>query len=259
MVFTEATLNAWLASFLWPLMRISAVFVAAPVFGSRQVPVRWRAMLAVMVTWTVVPILPPAPVVETFSHEALLIALQQIGIGVMMGFILQMVFAALVFGGQVMAYSMGLGFASMMDPQNGVQVPVVSQYYLILATLAFLMLNGHLILIELVVDSFQTLPIATDGLARSNLWDIASWGSRIFAGGLLMALPAVTALLLVNLGLGIIARAAPQLNIFAVGFPMAMLIGFTIMWVTLPDVLTNFGELINEGFQVVMRNLLIVR
>lgn len=259
MTFSEATLSTWLASFLWPLMRISAVFVAAPAFGSRQVPVRWRALLAVMLTWTVAPVLPPAPVVETFGHEAFLIAVQQIGIGLMMGFVLQMVFAAIVFGGQVIAYSMGLGFASMMDPQNGVQVPVVSQFYLILATFAFLVMNGHLILIELVIDSFQTMPVATDGLVRSSLWDIASWGGRIFAGGLLMALPAVTALLLVNLGLGVVGRAAPQLNIFAVGFPMTMGIGFLVMWVTLPDVLNNFGELANEGFQLVMRNLFIVR
>ena len=259
MTFTETALSTWLAGFLWPLMRIGAMFAAAPVFGSRQIPMRWRAMLAVMVTWIVTPVLPPPPVVETFSHEALLIALQQIAIGVLIGFILQMVFSALVFGGQVVAYSMGLGFASMMDPQNGVQVPVVSQYYLILATLAFLLLNGHLILIEVVVDSFRTLPVAADGLTRNGLWDIASWGGRIFAAGLLMALPAVTALLLVNLGMGIVARAAPQLNIFAVGFPMAMLIGFLLMWVTLPDVMANFGELANEGFRLVMQQLLIGR
>ena len=259
MVFTETAISAWLASFLWPLMRIGSVFVAAPIFASRQVPARWRALLALMVTWIVMPVLPPSPVVSTFSHEAVMIALQQIAIGVSMGFILQMVFAALVFGGQTMAYSMGLGFASMVDPQNGVQVPVVSQFYLILATLTFLALNGHLILIEIVIDSFTTLPVAVDGLTRNTLWDIASWGGRIFAAGLLMALPVVTALLLVNLGLGIVARAAPQLNIFAVGFPMAMLIGFILMWVTLPDVLNNFGELVNEGFQLIMANLRVVR
>ncbi|VAX10859.1 Flagellar biosynthesis protein FliR [hydrothermal vent metagenome] len=259
MIFTEAAIATWLASFLWPLMRISAVFVAAPIFASRQVPVRWRAALALVITWIVMPVLPPAPVVETFSHDAAMIAMQQIAIGVFIGFVLQMVFAALVFGGQVMAYSMGLGFASMMDPQNGVQVPVVSQYYMILATLAFLVLNGHLILIELMIDSFTTLPIAVDGLTRNTLWEIASWGGRIFAGGLLMSLPVVTALLLVNLGMGIIARAAPQLNIFAVGFPMAMLIGFLLMWVTIPDVLHNFGLLVNEGFQMIMSNLGIVR
>jgi len=259
MVFTETAISTWLAGFLWPLMRISAVFMAAPIFASRQVPARWRAALALVITWIVMPILPPVPVVETFSHEAAMITLQQIGIGVSMGFILQMVFAALVFGGQVMAYSMGLGFASMMDPQNGVQVPVVSQYYLILATLLFLVLNGHLILIELVIDSFTTLPIAADGLTRNTFWEIVSWGGHIFSAGLMMSLPVVTALLLVNLGMGVVARAAPQLNIFAVGFPMAMLIGFILMWVTLPDVLHYFSGLVDKGFQMVISTLGIVR
>ncbi len=259
MVFSETAIASYLAGFFWPLMRIGAVFMAAPIFASRQVPVRWRAALTLVITWVVMPVLPPVPVVETFSHAAMLIALQQIAIGVLMGFMLQLVFAAVVFAGQVMAYSMGLGFASMMDPQNGVQVPVVSQFYLILVTLLFLTLNGHLILIELVVDSFQTMPVAVDGLSRNTLWEIAIWGGRVFSGGLLMALPIVTALLVVNLGMGIITRAAPQLNIFAVGFPMAMMIGFVVMWATLPNVLHNFGELVNESFQVMMRYLQVVR
>ncbi len=259
MVFSETAIASYLAGFLWPLMRIGAVFMAAPIFAARQVPVRWRAALTLVVTWIVVPVLPPVPVVETFSHEAMLMVLQQIAIGVLMGFMLQLVFAAVVFGGQVMAYSMGLGFASMMDPQNGVQVPVVSQFYLILVTLLFLMLNGHLILIELVVDSFRTIPVAVDGLSRNTLWELAVWGGRVFSGGLLMALPIVTALLVVNLGMGIITRAAPQLNIFAVGFPMTMIIGFVVMWATLPNVLHNFSELMTEGFRVMMRYLQMVR
>jgi len=259
MIFSETVIASYLAGFLWPLMRIGSVFAAAPILSGRQVPARWRAALVVVITWVVMPVLPPVPVVETFSHEALLIAFQQIAIGVLMGFILQLVFAALVFAGQVMAYSMGLGFASMMDPQNGVQVPVVSQFYLILVTLLFLALNGHLILIELVVDSFKTMPVAVDGLSRNTAWDIIIWAGRVFSGGLLMALPVVTALLIINLGMGIITRAAPQLNIFAVGFPMTMMVGFLIMWVTVPDVLHNFSDLMNEGFQVIIHHMRIVR
>jgi len=195
-----------------------------------------------------VPLLPPSPVVDGLGAEAFLIAVQQIGIGAAMGFLLQLVFSALVFGGQVMAYSMGLGFAHMMDPQNGVQVPVVSQYYLILATLAFLLLNGHLVLIQLLADSFTLLPVAADGLSRAGLWELVSWGSRMFAAGVVMALPVLIALLLVNIGMGVVGRAAPQLNIFAVGFPVTLLIGMVLMWVTLPHVMQGFGDLISEGF-----------
>ncbi len=255
MSFTETMLNNWLAGFLWPLMRIGAMFATSPAFSARQVPARWRTLLAVMITWVLMPVLPPMPVVESFSAQALLITAQQVAIGVIMGFILQMVFGALVFGGQAIAYSMGLGFASMVDPQNGVQVPVISQFYLILATLMFLLFNGHLVLIELLVDSFRTMPVAADGLTRNSLWELVQWGSRLFAGGLLMALPAMAALLLVNLGMGVITRAAPQLNIFAVGFPMTMLIGFAFMWLTLPDVLGNFGQLLAEGFALIMSSI----
>lgn len=247
MVFTEAQLSAWLAAFLWPLIRISAMIAAAPIFSSRQTPRRLRIAIAILLSFLLMPLIPQPPVVEVFSPTALLIAVQQVLIGLAMGFILQMVFGALVFGGQALAYSMGLGFASMVDPQNGVQVPVLSQYYIILATMLFLILNGHLFLIEALAQSFYTLPIAVDGITQTNLRDIVLWASRMFAGGLLMALPAIAALLLVNLGMGVITRAAPQLNIFAVGFPMTMLIGFVLMFLTLPNVFGKFTELVDEA------------
>jgi flagellar biosynthetic protein FliR len=170
-----------------------------------------------------------------------------------------MVFGALVFGGQVAAYSMGLGFASMVDPQNGVQVPVLAQYYLILATLLFLSSNGHLLMIELLADSFHSLPVGTEGIGRNDLWELVAWGSRLFAGGLLIALPIMGAMLLVNMGMGVVMRAAPQLNIFSVGFPVTMLMGFALMWVTLPNVMNVFNELLAEAFQLVMQTLRITR
>lgn len=257
MIFTEAQLSAWLAAFLWPMIRISAMIAAAPIFSSRQTPVRLRIGISLLLSFMLMPLIPPPPVVEVFSPAALLIALQQVLIGLVMGFILQMVFGALVFGGQALAYSMGLGFASMMDPQNGVQVPVLSQYYIILSTLLFLILNGHLFLIEILAQSFYTLPVAVDGLTQANLQEIILWASRMFAGGLLMVLPAIAALLLVNLGMGVITRAAPQLNIFAVGFPMTMMIGFAMMWVTLPNVLSRFSELLEEALSLIKSLVLV--
>ena len=259
MLFTDAQLSAWLAAFFWPFVRVGALVMAAPVFSSRQIPVLFRISFVLVLTWVLVPVLPVPPVVDAFSHQALVILLQQVLIGVLMGFILQMVFAALVFGGQVIAYSMGLGFASMMDPQNGVQVPVVSQFYLILATLLFLVLNGHLVLIEILAQSFHTFPVALDGISQNGLEAVIGWASRMFTAGLLMALPVMAALLLVNLGLGIIGRAAPQLNIFAVGFPMTILIGFVLIWITLPDVMGNFSELLQEGLILMQQILQIAR
>ncbi|MCU7803678.1 MAG: flagellar biosynthetic protein FliR [Candidatus Thiodiazotropha sp. (ex Lucinoma annulata)] len=259
MIFNEAQLNIWLAAYLWPMVRISAMLLSAPLFSSRQVPVRLRLFMMLLITLLIAPTLPQLPPADVLSHTGFVIMLQQILIGVMMGFILQMVFAALVFGGQVIAYSMGLGFASMVDPTNGVQVPVVAQFYLILATLLFLVFNGHLLSIELVVDSFITMPVATDGLSRNGLLELVAWGSRLFAGGLLIALPIVGAMLMVNMGMGVVMRAAPQLNIFSVGFPITMLLGFVLIWATLPNVFTVFNELLDEAFQHLMQSLRVTR
>lgn len=259
MSFNEAQLNAWLAAYLWPLMRVGAMLMTTPVFYSRQFPVKLRLLLSLLLTWVIAPSLPPQPAFDVLSHEGFLIMLQQILIGVSMGFILQMVFAALVFGGQVIAYSTGLGFASMVDPQNGVQVPVMAQYYLILATLLFLSMNGHLLAIELLADSFHSLPVAVDGITRNTLHEVVAWGSRMFAGGLLISLPLVGAMLMVNLGMGVVMRAAPQLNIFSIGFPITMLMGFALMWVTLPNVLDVFNDLQEEAFQLVMQILRVQR
>jgi flagellar biosynthetic protein FliR len=147
----------------------------------------------------------------------------------------------------------------MVDPQNGVQVPVLAQYYLILATLLFLTFNGHLLAIDLLADSFRSLPVAVDGITRNSLREVVAWGSRLFAGGLLIALPIMGAMLMVNLGMGIVMRAAPQLNIFSVGFPITMLLGFALMWVTLPNVLAVFTDLQEEAFRLVMQILRISR
>ena len=248
MQFTEAQISQWLAGFMWPLLRIGSMMMAAPIFSTRQIPVRFRLLLAVLVTLLVQPVLPDVPLVAVFSPDALLIAIQQIAIGVTLGFLMQMAFQALIFGGQVMAYSMGLGFANMMDPTNGVQVPVVSQFWLILAMLAFVMMNGHLVLISAVVDTFTVLPVATDGLTRAGVWELLAWASRMFAAGVLMALPVIISLLLINVGMGVVSRAAPQLNIFAIGFPITLMMGFLLIWMTLPQVMTGFGGLVTETF-----------
>lgn len=250
MHFSDAQMQQWLADFFWPFVRIGAALMAAPIFSVRQVPARYRVLLAVMITLLVQPLIPASPVVDMFGAEGVLIALSQVGIGAMMGFVVQLAFNALIFGGQVMAYSMGLGFANMMDPTNGVQVPVVSQYWLILAMLAFLLGNGHLLLLGSVAQSFHILPVAVDGLTRAGLWGLVEWSSRLFAAGLLMSLPVVMALLLINIGLGVVSRAAPQLNIFAIGFPITLLMGFVVIWITLPQVMAGFDGLVNEALGI---------
>jgi len=239
------------ASFIWPLMRISAMFVAVPVFSIKAVPVRVRLIFSVAITLVVMPLLPPLPDVEMLSYLGFLIAAQQVLIGLVAGFVLQLVFAAVVFGGQGIAYSMGLGFASMVDPVSGLQVPVVAQIYIVTSTLMFLIADGHLLLIEMLVDSFNTLPIALQGLEKVDYWALISWGSRIFAGGLLLALPVIASLLMVNVSFGVATKAAPQLNIFSVGFPVTLMLGLLLMWLTLPNVLDHFSGLLTDAYALI--------
>jgi flagellar biosynthetic protein FliR len=251
MVYSEQQIMMLASSFFWPLLRISAMFVTIPVFSGRFVDSKILVGTALMIAFFTIPLLPQYPAIEVLSHEGIMTGLQQILIGLMMGFVLQLVFSAIIFAGQGIAYSMGLGFASMVDPTTGVSVPVISQFYLILATLIFLTLGGHLVLIEMLIDSFHTLPIGSIGIERSDIWSIIAWSSRIFSAGLLMAMPAIASLLMVNIAFGVVTRAAPQLNIFAVGFPITLVLGLLLMWVTLPSVLSNFTNLLVESYGVI--------
>jgi flagellar biosynthetic protein FliR len=249
--FTEQQIIGQVALFIWPLMRISAMFIAVPLFSIQAVPARVRLILSVVITLVVMPLLPPLPAVEMFSAPGLMVAISQIMIGLTTGFILQLVFATVVFAGQAIALSMGLGFSTMVDPQNGQQVPVISQIYTITATLIFISLDGHLLLIQMLLDSFKSLPIGMEGIAKAGIWDIIEWSGRVFAGGLLLAMPIVAGLLLVNIIFGVAARAAPQLQIFSVGFPVTLMLGLLLVWKTLPDMLDQFSGLLTDSYDLI--------
>ncbi len=241
----------WVAAVMWPFARIGAMFLAAPIFGADTVNARVRLGLALLLAIMVAMQRPELPDVEPFSLAGALVTLHQVMIGLVMGFILQLVFSAVTQAGEVVALSMGLGFASIMDPAQGVQVPVVSTIFVIFSTLIFLALNGHLVLIELLLASFATMPVAPSGLDAEAFRSLAMFGTTMFAGAVLVALPAVASLLLVNLSMGVITRASPQLNIFAVGFPMMILMGFMLLLLILPGLPERLGELMLEAFTLV--------
>ncbi|MGZ8223968.1 MAG: flagellar biosynthetic protein FliR [Methylobacter sp.] len=251
MNFTEAQILGQVGAFIWPLMRITAMFIAVPVFSIRAVPSRVRLILAVAITFVIMPLLPSLPAVEMFSYEGMMVAIAQVMIGLLSGFIVQLVFSAVIFAGQGIALSMGLGFASMIDPQNGQQVPVVAQFYVIISTLIFFSLDGHLLLIKMLLDSFTTLPIGVEGVAKADVWTIIAWSSRLFAGGLLLAMPVIVSLLLVNVSFGVATRAAPQLNIFSVGFPVTLMLGMLLIWLTLPDLSEQFSGLLTNAYDLI--------
>jgi flagellar biosynthetic protein FliR len=249
--FTEDQILGQAALFIWPLMRISAMFVSVPLFSIRSVPARVRLVLSVAITLVVMPLLPPLPVVEMFSYTGFMMALTQVMIGLTTGFILQLVFALVVFTGQSIALSMGLGFSMMVDPQSGQQVPVIAQFYTVLTTLLFVGMDGHLLLIQMLLDSFKTMPVGIEGIDKAGIWSILVWSGRMFAGGLLLAMPVVASLLLVNIIFGVAARAAPQLQIFNVGFPVTLMLGMLLVWQTLPNMLDQFSGILTEAYDFI--------
>ena len=251
MDFTEGQILGHTASFIWPLLRISSMFVTIPLFSLRGVPARVRLILSVAITLVVMPLLPTFQAVEMFSFQGFMVAIAQIMIGMTSGFIVQLVFSAVLFAGQGVALGMGLGSAAMVDPQNGQQVPVIAQFYVITCTLIFLSLDGHLVLIKMLLDSFTSLPIGIDGITKANIWTIIAWSSRMFAGGFLLTMPIVVSLLLVNVSFGVATRAAPQLNIFSVGFPITLMLGIVLIWLTLPDVLDQFTNILTNAYDLV--------
>jgi flagellar biosynthetic protein FliR len=253
MNFTTTEIAALVGSYVWPMFRIAAVVATAPILGARYVPARVKILLTLALTVVIAPTVQDVPAVDPVSLPALAVVAQQILIGAATGLVMAMVFSAFMIGGEIIATKIGLGFASIVDPQSGVATPVLSQFYVILLSLVFVSINGHLLLIHELAESFKTLPIAVDGLSRETFWNIAAWANVMFRGAVLMALPAVTTLLIVNVALGIVMRASPQFNILSVGFPVTLTIGLVIVFITLPVILPQFDNVLGSGFELVRR------
>ena len=247
---TTHQLEDWLALLYWPFVRVGACLMVAPAFGAETVPARVRIVLAGSITLLIAPLLPAPPQVAAFSAAGALITAQQLLIGIALGFCLHILFDAVNLGGQMLANSMGLSMAFNIDPLHAHEsgTPAIGQLYTLLVTLTFLALNGHLALIEVLVQSFSTLPVGADGLGVAGLSTVAGWGSQLFAGALAIALPGVTALLIVNLAFGVMSRAAPAFNLFAIGLPVSLVFGLVIVSVGLPAVQATFMELLARTF-----------
>lgn len=250
---TSAQLSAWLVAFLWPLFRIGALIASSPILGNPNFPNRGKIGLAVAITLALSPSLGPMPQVEPGSAAGLLILAQQIVIGVAMGFSMRIVFVSVEMAGNLIGLQMGLGFATFFDPVNSAQVPVVAQFLGLLFSLVFLAMNGHLLMIEVLADSFQAFPFSLKMPSAQGWKLVADWGGEIFRSGLLLALPMIAALLIANLSIGIMTRAAPQLNIFAVGFPITLAAGFVVLFVTLPYMVPLLERMAHDGLQMMMQ------
>ena len=234
LTFTEAQVLAWVTPILWPFLRVLALFGAMPVLGQRGVPVRVRVALSFLIALAAQASLPAMPVVPLGSSAALLLIVQQLLVGLTLAFAARIVFASIEFAGEVIGLQMGLNFAGFFDPMSGGEATAVSKFFGISISWLFIVINGHLLLVSAVVQSFQAFPAGPEPFAFLRAVRPEVWGAEVFRLGLWIALPLVAMLLFVNLVLGVISRVAQQMNIFAIGFPVTLGVGLLGVLLTLP-------------------------
>ncbi|WP_166424921.1 flagellar biosynthetic protein FliR [Paraglaciecola sp. 20A4] len=240
MEFSADIITQFMGDMLLPFMRISGMLATMIGLSAKTVPTTVRALLTLFITLIIIPVIPPVPVAEVFSVSTFVLVIQQLIIGISLGFISSMVLDTFVLAGQVVALQTGLGFASIVDPVNGISVPAVGQFYLILATLLFWALDGHLAMIRMVVMSFSAFPVGEAWLQPEQFREIAHWAGWMFISALTLSLAPIVSLLIVNLAFGVMTKAAPQLNIFSLGFTIAQITGLVIIWITMDNFTYHF-------------------
>ncbi|GAB3265064.1 flagellar biosynthetic protein FliR [Chitinimonas naiadis] len=244
---TDAQIQAWLGVLLWPAFRIMAIFATDPFYSSRSIPARVKVTLAILLSILIAPALPPMPAVAPVSPLGILILGQQILIGTAIGLTMRLVFSSVEMAGHLAGLQMGLGFASFYDPQHGTNTVVVAQLTSLLTILVFLALNGHLLVIETIVKSFVLLPISAEPIKALGFRLLVDSAAQIFTLSLLLSLPVLAALLITNLSIGVMSRASPQFNVFAVGFPLTLGVGIAALYFSLPQFVPHIQRLVDQA------------
>ena len=234
LTFSEAQILEWVTPLLWPFLRVLALFGTMPVMGQRLVPMRTRVALAFLVAFCAQATLPAMPVIALDTPLAFLTIVQQLVIGVSLGFAVRIVFAAIEFAGEIVGLQMGLNFAGFFDPATGGQTTAMSRFFGVSVSWLFIVINGHLLLIAAVVQSFDAFPVSAEPFAFLRAVQPQLWGAEVFRLGLWIALPMIGILIFTNLVLGVISRVAQQMNIFSIGFPITVAVGLIGVLMTLP-------------------------
>lgn len=255
MTMTSTMLLHWIYGYFFPFFRIAAMLMVMPVFGSQLIPMQIRLVFALLLTMMVAPLLSVESVVAFLSWRTFIIIFQQLLIGIAAGLVFQFVFQVFIFAGQIIAMQSGLGFASMIDPASNVTVPLVSQFYLLIITMIFLSLNGHIVLLQVIVQSFDLFPISTKGFSGEQIRSFVQFGSVLFSGATVIALPATLVLLLINLIFSVITRASPQFNIFTVGFGLTLIASLIVIYLTIRAVQPQFEQFSEQGFSLLTKLL----
>jgi flagellar biosynthesis protein FliR len=250
---TSVELNTWIASFLWPLTRILGLISVAPLFGNVSVPARIKISLGVILSMIIAPTVPAMPAMDPMSLHGLLILVQQLLIGLAMGFTMRIALAGVEMAGEISSMTMGLGFATFYDPQSRGHSSAISQFLALLTLMIYLATDLHLVLLSTLAHSFTSLPISTATLDGTGFQHVVRWAGRIFSAGIQLSLPIVAALLITNIALGILTRAAPALNLFGIGFPITIGVGFIMIALSLPYLATPLGRLLQEGIEAIQQ------
>ena len=254
MTLFVAEIVEMLQTFMWPFVRVSAVMITAPIFSQRALNLRVRIVTGFVLTWMIYPFID-IPQVDPFTVGAIYGLFNEVTVGALMGVTLQIVSAAIIVSGHAVSSSMGLGMANMMDPNLG-NVPTLSQFLLIIGLLVFLSLGGHLVLISVLVQSFTSIPVGSGLLSTNAISGFLAWSSQIFIGAVIMVLPVMLGLLMINGCLGVISRASPSLNVFAVGFPALIPIGFCMVLLSMVIIISKMEGLWFQAFQALNENML---
>lgn len=246
LTFSDAQVMEWLTPLLWPFIRTLALFTTIPVLSQRQVPMRIRVALAFLITVCAQASLPAMPVIQLNSAAAVLVVVQQVLVGLTLGFAARIVFAAIEFAGELVGLQMGLNYAGFFDPATGGQGTAVGRFFGTVVAWLFIVINGHLLIIMALVGSFQVFPVSPEPFSVLRALQPQTWGAEVFQLGLWIALPMLTMLLFVNLVLGVISRVSQQMNIFAIGFPITLAVGLLGVLLTLPMMQAPFTMVLEQ-------------
>lgn len=232
----------------WPLARLLGLFVSAPLLSEKIITKKVKIGLAVLITLLIAPGLKPVTT-PFISVEGLWLIMVQLIIGVAVGLTLQLGFSAVRFAGEVIGLQMGLSFATFFDPFSGPNAPIIARLFNLLLLLLFVSFDAHLVMIDVLVDSFQLLPITPLPLNGESFLALARAAGLLFSCGLMLALPAMTLLLLLNITLGVLNRLTPQFSVFVIGFPLTLAGGLLALMLVMPLMATFAEGLFSTLFQ----------
>lgn len=236
---------------LWRLMfvmtRIAAALLAAPLFGGTGVPVQLRVAISGALAVLVCAWLPVATPPALLSLPGLIALAGEALIGLALGFVLQLAFAAPVIAAEQIGGAMGMSIASSADPVSGAHSPALGQYFTVTLTLVFFGLGGHLAWLGLVIDSYRTFPPGSDWFAPDRAALVAGFASQMFIAAVAIALPVTLVLLLVQLLTGVLGRSAPALNLFSLGLPAGILAGIAALIAAAPLLGEQMADLASEA------------